>query len=263
VPQMTIMMKSLPWLAAGLLAATAAQAQDYDDVRLGSATREGGRVGAALIAGHAYKGSDESKISLLPLVEYRWANGWFAGVGSGVGYEFYRSEGTNAGIRVTPDFGRKESRSEALRGMGDVERSAELGLYLNYALPVQGLGLHVSGRGGRNGVTADVGIAYGIPLAPTLRLRLGAAATVANARNMQTYFGVDDTQAANSGYAPYAAGAGLRDARVSASLLYVLSPKWVLTGSLTSSTLLGDAADSPLTRQRTSLTALTSISYGF
>lgn len=262
MPKMT-MMKRFPWLAAGLLAATAAQAQDYDDVRLGSAVRDGGRVGAALIAGHAYKGSDESKVSLLPLVEYRWASGWFAGVGSGVGYEFFRSEGSNAGIRVTPDFGRKESRSEALRGMGDVERSAELGVYMNYALPVQGLGLHLSGRGGRNGAAADIGIAYGIPLAPTLRLRLGAAATVANARYMQTFFGVDDTQAVNSGYAPYTAGAGLRDARVSASLLYVLAPKWVLTAGVTSSTLMGDAADSPLTRQRSSLTALTSISYGF
>jgi MipA family protein len=256
-------MQCLSWLSASLLAATAAHAQDADDVRLGSAIREGGRVGLAVIASHAYKGSDESRTSALPALEYRWANGWFAGVGSGVGYEFLRSEGTTAAVRLTPDFGRKESRSAALAGMGDIERTAEIGGYINHAVQGLGLGLNASMQVGRNGASADIGAAYGLPLAPALRLRLGVAATLANARYMQTHFGVDATQSVNSGYAPYEAGAGVRDARLSASMLYLLAPKWVLTGSLTQSTLLGDAADSPLTRQRSALTAVATVSYGF
>ncbi len=259
----------LPWLTAALLAASAAQAQDFDDVRLGSAIREGGRVGAALIVGHAYKGSDESRTSLLPSVDYRWANGFFAGVGSGVGYEFLRDDGTNAGVRLTPDFGRKESRSPALAGMGNVSAGLELGMYVNQALPSLGLGLHASARyGGDKGLVGDVGVAYGLPLAPALRLRLGAALTMADSKHMQTYFGVSDaqvvsTQAAGNGYSRYQASAGVRDTRLSAALLYVLTKDWALTGSLTATTLHGDAANSPLTRQRTSLTALAGFGYRF
>lgn len=256
-------MPHLACVAAGLLAASAAQAQDYDDVRLGSALREGGRVGLGLVSGRAYKGSDEHRSSALPLVEYRWASGWFAGVGSGVGYEFLREPGTNAAVRLSPDFGRKESRSAALAGMGDIKPSVEIGAYLNHALPSLGVGLHTAVRGGRNGASAEFGASWGTPLATALRLRLGVAATLANAREMQTYFGVSESQAASSGYAPYQAGAGLRDTKVSATLLYLPAPKWALTGSLAATTLHGDAADSPLTRERTSLTALGTVSYAF
>ncbi|MFY9513091.1 MAG: MipA/OmpV family protein, partial [Rubrivivax sp.] len=151
-------------LAAAWLLAGAAQAQDfYDNVRLGSAVREGGRAGGALVVGRAYKGSDESRVALVPVVEYRWANGFFAGVGSGVGYEFLREPGTTAGVRLTPDFGRRESRSAALTGMGDIGVKPEIGLYLNHALPVAGLGVHASVRygAGGDGLLGDIGIAYG------------------------------------------------------------------------------------------------------
>lgn len=259
----------LPWLTAALIAAGAAQAQDFEELRLGSAIREGGRAGAALIVGHAYKGSDESRTSLLPTVEYRWASGWFAGIGSGVGYEILRNDGTNAGVRLTPDFGRKESRSPALAGMGDVSAGLEIGMYVNHALRSLGLGLHASTRyGGDKGLVGDVSVAHGMQLAQALRLRLGVALTVADSKHMQTYFGVSEaqvasTQAAGNGYSRYQASAGVRDTRLSAGLLYVLAKDWALTGSLTATTLHGDAANSPLTRQRTSLTLLAGVGYRF
>lgn len=263
-------MHTPPWLAAAgaalLLAAGPAGAQDfYDSVRLGAAPREGGRAGAALAVGRAYKGSDESRTALLPLVEYRWASGWFAGVGSGVGYEFLRETTTTAAVRLTPDFGRRESRSAALAGMGDIGARPEIGLTLNHALAGAGIGLHGGLRygAGGDGLLADAGVAWGLPLAPTVRLRLGATATLANAAYMQTFFGVSDTQAASSGYAPYRAGAGLRDTRLSATLLVLPSAAWAVTAGLGLTTLHGDAADSPLTRERSSLTATATLSFAF
>lgn len=262
---MTFLIPRSAWLCAGLLAATGAQAQDYDDIRMGGAPREGGTAGLALIAGKAYAGSDESRVSLLPAVQYRWANGWFAGIGSGVGYEFLSQPGTTAGVRVTPDFGRKERRSTALVGTGDIGFKPELGVYLNHAVLTPGLVLHGGLRAGGNGVLGELGIGYGMPLAPALRLRLGASTTLANGKHMQTYFGIDDTQSANSNgvYAPYEAKAGVRDTKLSATLLYLFTPGWALSATLAATTLHSDAANSPLTRERTSVTGLLSVGTRF
>ena len=260
---------STPWalgLATALLAgASGAWAQDFDSVRLGGAPREGGRAGGVVFSGPAYKGSDERKAALLPVVEYRWANGFFAGVGSGLGYEFLRGEGTVAGVRLTPDMGRKESRSDALRGMGDIGARPEIGVYLNHAFAPFGVGVSTNVRygAGGNGLLADVGVAWGLPLAPTVRLRLGAAATLANGAYMQKFFGVTAEQSATSGYAVTEASAGVRDARATVGVLWAISPKLAMTAGLTASRLAGDAANSPLTRQRHGLSAASTLTYAF
>lgn len=254
-------------LSAGLLACTAqtALAQDFDSVRLGGAPREGGRVGAVVFSSPAYKGSDERKAALLPVVEYRWANGFFAGVGSGVGYEFLRGEGTVAGVRLTPDMGRKESRADALKGMGDIGAKPEIGLYLNHAFAPFGVGVSTNVRygAGGNGLLADVGVGWGMPLAPTVRLRLGAAATLANSAYMQKFFGVTAEQSATSGYAVTEARAGVRDTRLSVGVLWAISPKLAMTGGLTATQLASDAANSPLTRQRSGFSAASTLTYAF
>ena len=253
-------------LVGCLLLAGAASAQDFDTLRRDGATREGGRVGLALVAGPAYKGSDDRRVSLLPGVEYRWANGWFAGVGSGVGYEFLRSDTTTAGVRLTPDFGRKESRSDDLRGMGDVRIKPEIGVYLNRAVLTQGLALHGEMRygAGGSGLLAELGASYGMPLAPQWRLRFGATTTLANDAYMQTYFGVTPEQSVSTGrYAPYEAEAGVRDTKLSATVLHLISRDWAVTGTLSASTLHSDAAGSPLTRQRTNVGLLLAVGTSF
>lgn len=258
------MLKTTTCLAA-LLCAAGAQAQDFDDLRLGSAVREGWRVGGALVDGPAYKGSDQHRAALVPLVEYRAASGWFAGVGSGLGYEFLHRPDTNAGVRLTLDGGRRERRSDALTGMGNIGARPEIGAYVNHALLTPGLGLHGEmryGAGGK-GLLATLGVAYGLGLAPTLRLRLGAEATLANGDYMQTFFGVSDAQSASSGYAPFQAKSGVRDTRLSATLLYAITPKLALTGGLAASTLHSDAANSPLTREGTGVSVLSTLTYGF
>ncbi len=254
-------------LSAGLLACSAqtALAQDFDSVRLGGAPREGGRVGGVLVNGPAYKGSDERKTGLLPLVEYRWANGFFAGVGSGLGYEFLRGEGTVAGVRLTPDMGRKESRADALRGMGDIGVKPEIGLYLNHAFAPFGVGVSSSVRygAGGDGLLADLGVGWGMPLAPTVRLRLGAAVTLANSAYMQKFFGVTAEQSVTSGYAVTEASAGVRDTRLSVGVLWAINPKLAMTAGLTATQLASDAANSPLTRQRSGLSAASTLTYAF
>jgi MipA family protein len=255
-------------LAASVGALTAAQAQAFDAVRLYGAApgNDGGTAGLAVIAGTEYMGSDERRTLVLPILDYQWANGWFAGVSNGVGYNFSTSPSMQYGLRVTADLGRKASRSDALRGMGDIDASAELGGFFNVAL-TSGFSLTTSlryGAGNNNkGLVADLGAVYSTEFAPQWRLSVGAALTAVNAEYMQSYFGVSAVQAAASGYRGFTPKAGIRDVRSNVALSYQLSREISLTGVLGTVTLVGDVADSPLTRKKSSVNGFAALTYAF
>jgi MipA family protein len=250
------------------IGAPAAFAQAFDAVRLYGAGSpdDRGSIGAAVISGREYQGSNERRTLLLPLLDYQWKSGWFAGTTNGLGYNFSGQPGMDYGLRLTADLGRKESRSSALRGLGDIDARPELGAFYNYSItPAFALtsSLRYGSGNDRDGLLADLGAAYSIELAPQWRLGLGVSATYANAKYMQSYFGVSRAQSATSGYAPYTAGAGIRDVRASAALTYSINQRWSVTTALSASSLQGDAKDSPLTRKRNSATAIISVAYGF
>ena len=253
------------WL---MLAAGGASAQAFDTVRLFGAApgQDAGRAGLVLIHGSRYDGSDQTRTMLVPSIDYQWANGFFAGVSNGVGYNFSRQPSTQYGLRLTADFGRKESRSDALRGMGDVDAAAQWGAFFNYA-PSRELFFSSSLRYGsgndKNGALLDLGVGRAYMLAPQWRLGLGLGATLTNAAYQQTYFGVTAAQAARSGYSVYTPGAGLRDLRASAALTYLINPHMSLTTGLSVSSLMGDAKDSPLTRKATAASVVVAFGYGF
>ena len=252
----------------GALASLHVHAQAFDAVRLYGAApgKDGGLVGAAVLAGAEYQGSDERRTLAVPVLDYQWANGWFAGVTNGIGYNFADSQRMQYGLRVTADFGRKESRASALRGMGDVDARAEFGGFFNYALSPEvsfTSSLRYGAGNDRKGLIVDLGGDYSIEMGAHWRVGLGAGISLANAEYLQSFFGVTAAQAAASGYRAHAPGAGVRDGRVSLSLTYMASPRVSVTAGVTASALLGDAADSPLVRKKTSVQGLLAATYAF
>lgn len=227
---------------------------------------EGGTVGAAILVGRQYQGSDESRVRALPSVEYQWSNGFFAGVLNGVGYNASTQPDMAYGVRVTADFGRKEHRSDALRGLGNIEPRPELGTFFNFS-PARGITLSSSLRYGsgneRKGLIVDLGAGWSTSLSPSIRVGSTLATSWANADYMQEYFGIGPEQASRSGYTRLAAGGGFRDVRLGASLSYRVTPAWSLTGSVSYSELLGDAKRSPIVRQKGGTSALLALSYSF
>jgi MipA family protein len=257
-------------LAAGIaLAAPPAFAQGFDAVRLSSAApgKDGGSVGAAVITTDEYAGADKRRTLLLPMIDYQWANGWFAGVSNGIGYNFSGSPQMQYGLRLTVDKGRQEDRaSAALRGMGDVDVAAEGGAFFSYFLP-QGLFLTSSVRYGagdqHKGLVVDLGAGYASAITSSWRLSAGVGITLVNADYMQSFFGVTNAQSAASGYTRHTVGSGARDVRANGALSYLINPQTSVTAALTASSLLGDAKNSPLTRQRTSASGVVAITHAF
>lgn len=245
-----------------------ARAQAFEAVRLTGAApgQSGGTVGAAVVAGPVYRGSDENQVRLYPGVDYQWANGWFAGTTNGIGVNLSRNPAMQYGTRVTVDLGRKERRSAALRGMGNVDVRPELGAFFNL-IPAPGVLLTSSLRLGsgndRDGWVIDLGANRSWRLTEATRLGLGVSATWADSNHQQSYFGVTPAQAIASGYAPYFAEAGVRDVRLSASWRYRIAPRTALTGAVSVGSLRGDARKSPLTRERSPVSGVFYVSHAF
>jgi outer membrane scaffolding protein for murein synthesis (MipA/OmpV family) len=248
--------------------AAAAQAQDIDSIRQMPASegQSGGIVGLGLASGPRYAGADDTRTRVLPVLGYQWASGWFASTIGGLGVNLSSTPGLQYGPRLTVDFGRRESSDSRLRGLGDVKASAEIGGFVNYRV-ADALSLHANLRAGsgedHKGVRMDLGAAYSYEIAPGLRLRLGADTLLANQAYAQTHFGVTSGQSASSGYTVYTPKAGLQDVRASIGLNLALAPHVTLSTALTSTTLLGDAKDSPLVRKTSTVSGQVGVAYRF
>lgn len=263
----SVSVKGLVGALCCVVVASAAHAQSFDAVRLeGPDGQSQGRVGLAAIVGHRYLGSDERRYLVLPTVDYRWANGWFAGVGNGIGYRFTSGPDLQYGVRLTGDFGRKESRSPVLSGLGDIPARPQIGTFLNWHA-TRDITFTSSLRYGsgeeRDGLVVDLGAHTGMQLAPRWRLGVGVGATWVNRAWMQSYFGITPEQSARSGYAVSTVGAGVREVKASSSLTYFISREWAASFIVSGTALQGDARESVIVREKNPVSAVLAVGYRF
>jgi len=252
--------------AAALLVAAAGARAQSDSAFLVPFGEDTGLVGGGIASRPAYLGSDRRRLRLAPLLDYRWKNGWFAGTTYGAGYNFSKERTMQYGVRLTLDGGRDEDDAAALAGMGDIHRRPELGLFFNSRV-VDNIYVRTAVRYGsgndRHGLALDLGTGAFLRLGASWRASAGVSTTWLNGNAMRGYFGVDADQSARSGYPAYTPSDGLRDVRLNGALFYIIDPRWSLMGTLAATRLVGDAADSPIVRDRTALTAFFGARYRF
>jgi outer membrane scaffolding protein for murein synthesis (MipA/OmpV family) len=97
---------------------------------------------------------------------------------------------------------------------------------------------------------ADIGLGRDWVFTPyehVIRVNTGAALSWANARYMQSYFGVSPEESQASGNPVYTPGSGLRDLSLGLGMNTDLGPRWVLAAGFGMARVLGPALDSPLT----------------
>jgi outer membrane protein len=260
--------KNTPLWVLALSFATLAGAQSAanGDVNGPDRPREGGKVSLTVSSKADHSGSDAPGTSVMPALEYQWANGWFVGTNRGVGYNFSKDPALQYGLGLGLDLGRKESGTGALVGMGSLDAKVEYGAFMRYApdrnwrlSSVLRYGPGVSGQG----ATANFGANYTFDIAHQWRLALGVSTTWANVQYMQSYFGVNAVQSLQSGHAVYSPTAGLRDVSSSLNLSYQVAPRIAVTGGLKASSLVNDARSSPVVTDPQSLSGSLSIGYSF
>lgn len=214
-----------------------------------------------------YPGSGESEFGFKPIFDARVGRYLFANNRRGVGVYLTETDRLKAGLAGNVDWGRDESDDTRLAGMGDIDASLELGGFADYQI---GQNLWLGGDlkqsvtdGGHGGFLAEGHVTYSGQTANGLTYSLGPHVTWASKSYMESYFGVDAVQAANSGHAFYEPAGGFRDVGMRADLSYPVSEHVLLLGGADWSYLLGEAADSPLVNEANQISVYGGVGYQF
>lgn len=227
----------------GMASTASAQAPATDDWRV--------TLGGGVMLAPDYEGSDEYEFKPIPDIEINYRDSVILKNNS-LSYNALRAvdpaSAWRAGPRARYGFGRDQDDNAALRGLGDVDGSVELGGFVGYgAGPWSGeLSVLQDVGDGHDGLVAELNGGYSFRFTPRLGARLSASMTYADDSYMQSFFGVTPAQALRSGYAVEDADAGLKDAGIALGLTYGLTESWALGGFVGYKRLLGDAADSQI-----------------
>lgn len=230
-------------------------------------------IGAGVALSPRYSGSDENMVVPVLALDYSMANGFYASTLRGLGYggaagpfSYSAALGYRAPRKEDGKLPFGGKASKYLRGMGDVKGSATANLNLGYAV-FDGLNVNVHTAQALS--ARETGSTYGAGLSGTLiknesdTVTLSLGFEMADKKYAQAYYGVTAQQALKTGYKVYKPKAGMYQAEVAMSWQRKLDSHWSATGMLGATSLLRDAANSPLSRRITSPTAAVYASYTF
>lgn len=156
-------------------------------------------------------------------------------------------------------FGRSDVEDSVVARLPEVHGTLEAGLVaaLEYSDPGDprrnlraSVALHRDVLGEHDGFLANASVTLLQPIEPLFELAVSVGLTYADEDYTSTYFGITPQDAAVSGLPTFAAGAGLRDARLVLGAFVPVSDRWFVGAGIMFQQLLGDAADSPIVAER-------------
>ncbi len=250
-------------IAAGVSVPTKLLAQDRPrgewDVTLGA--------GAAVRP--TYEGSDHYIVSPVPFVKVIWRDTISLGVDGLSAY--WRYENLRIGGGLSYGTGRQQSSGifqqgdGRLAGMGDIPAAFALKAFADYKLGpvILNAALTKFTANGNDGVLVNFAIGLPYELTETTTVRASVSADWADQNYMQIYFGVTPTQAINSGFSQFNAGAGIKDVNFGVGLTQQLGAHWALVANARLARLTGDAENSPIVFSKTQAIFMSAITYHF
>jgi len=220
-------------------------------------------VGGGVGVGPNFQGSDKYRLRALPFVVASYGR-FFVGFG-GVGVRLYREAGWNFGALVAVGQGRKEDVDQRLAGLGDVDRTVNLGMYgVNFTRGFATRAVVYTDVGGEgHGTLARLDVLRRFRVDDRLGFFAGPGLTWGSRQYTQTFFGVTEEQSARSGFPEFHPGSGVNNWRLTAGTNYRFAPDWRLIGSLSASRLSADAGNSPIVETRAQYLAFVSAIYLF
>jgi outer membrane scaffolding protein for murein synthesis (MipA/OmpV family) len=227
-----------------------------------------GEVGAGISYQPREPTGSRYQTTAVPYFDLDWGN-VSLGTDDGLTWSALNSQGFSAGPYINYLSGR--TANGALSGLRDVSSMAEVGGFVQYA-PADfwrvyaQLGRALGAAQGQGGVLGKVGGELGYPLGGGIIGSSGLMAHFADGRQANTFFGVDNNEAAASGFRPYNASGGFQNLTLTQSFEFPLAAKWSLLTSASWVHLVGSAADSSIVRQTGEVNqgqVQTAISYKF
>lgn len=219
-------------------------------------------AGFAVLSVPRYDGSDERRTLAVPALSAQLANGFFAEPVNGIGFNFGTGRTLQWGVRATVETGRS---ANLVPGLDRIEARLNPGVFANWRVADR-LELRAAlraGMAGNGGLAAHVGGAWDLWRAGPNAVGLNLAVRWSDADYNQAYYGLTPVQAAATGLRVTTPGAGISAVQAGISGRMELAPRWTGFGGLAWQRLAGDAADSPLVRERTSPRLVLGAAYSF
>jgi outer membrane protein len=259
-------------LTPSMPAAAAERSGDTDDVQSAVAGANDGssvpnafsdkwhfQLGGGAINGARYPGSRFDSTHGVPIVSISYDRYFIGGVPggggapAGIGAYLVRTEHWAVGLDVGGG-GRQPRRASddpILRGWGDIPGTVRGGMFGSYNMDWLSVHGAVSVAGHHEGVLASLGVEAKYHATPRLTFSIGPEVTWINNQYAMTFFGVDTAQSEIAGIAQYRARNGINSVGGSAGARYMLTERWSLAAHVGYGRLQGDAANSPVTTDKT------------
>ena len=211
-------------------------------------------VGAMATYGPEYDGSDKMSLGGMPSLSWRRAGEApvFTAPDDSFGLTLYKTQAFRFGLAGSLRVGRSDSDDERLEGLDNYSWTVEGGVFAEYWPIANLLRTRVEVRHGfddNDGFVADLGAdlvgRYG-----RFTLSAGPRLSLADSNVMDLKYGVSPEAAARNGQvSAFSAGGGIESVGVSGAVSYALTDTVTTTLYGRYDRLMGDAADSPITKE--------------
>jgi MipA family protein len=205
-------------------------------------------IGISTLIAPQYEGADEYRVIPVPLIDTKYKNYFFTPY-RGLGANIIQTKQIQAGPVMTYRLWQNEDANPALKGLGNIPGTLELGGYINYYLPTMRFGADIKqGVNGHRGAIANVSVEHIGKIGEKIHFAVGPRVAWADVSYMQTYFGITEKQSSRSGLPVYTPGAGFKEVGIGGFIGYNFNKCWRIStfGRLTY--LLDTASDSPIVK---------------
>lgn len=195
-----------------------------------------------------YQGSDDYELDVFPLLQVTYKD-WLYLDSLAAGAIWALPRGFRLQTGISYEEGRESGDNDALDGLDDIKDTAVLdaGLFYDIGDLTLGFALEQDLLGRGKGLVTFLGAKYSIELMEE-RLEISPQIDIsfANARHLQTEFGISAEEAAQSQFDAYRPGAGLKSYGVGTGVDFKLTEHWTLIGEAGIEFYGPEAKDSPL-----------------
>lgn len=228
-------------------------------------------IGAGAAYVPEYAGADTHRLVPVLVGDYQFGNGAFISTMRGIGYAS-TFEGVELSAALGYRVGRDDARhrngrqgSDFLKGMGEIDGSATANLNAGMHFGDLGLGIgtQIALSKRDNGNTYSLHASYPLFKSASDQVELSGGAVYGDAKHGQTYFGVTAAQSLKSGFKATKVGAGFEQVGVNVAWNHVIDKNWSVRSAVGLTTLVGDAADSPIVQKKTTPMLVSTFNYRF
>ncbi len=220
------------------------------------------RMGLGVGTAPDYLGSNDYTVIPLPNFELRYGGYAVRSSRLGVEADVVGIPGLDAGPIIRYDLGRSDVDDSAVALLPEVDGSVELGAFIGAGIPLSILGAESQSivtariealqglKGGHEGATVGASLGLVTPVTEDLTLVGSLSTTFMSKDYANSYFDVSAAGSAASGLSAFDASSGFRDVGMTVIANYKLNESWSLNGIGSYSRLVGDAANSPIVKDR-------------